>query len=311
MEWSRAKNILILTFLALNIFLGYSLWEEFYVYFPSRVVSQREIEQARDSLDSINLDLKASLPRQTFSMSFLTVSSRGQDQEALMAGLLDPELPVHLETEEENGVMVYQQSSKTLSFWDNGRITFIQNFPRDTEEPEPSGEREDSEETMLDEGSAVSLVEEVLEDVRLLPPDARLEEVYPLEEDKYLVTYHQVYKNHSLYGGSLNAWVNPRGIQQLEIYWLAPEGFSGLEITTISAAAALTRLADTLSPLSERQAVESVNLGYYSQVFDAQRWDMVPVWRIRLSNSMVYYINAYTGEQEGMEDFVTNVTFES
>ncbi len=302
MEWSRAKNILILTFLALNLFLGYSIWEEFYMHFPSRVVSQREVEQARDNLDSVNLELKASFSRQTFSMSFLTVSNRIQDQETLTAGLLDPELSIQLETEEEGRVSVYQQSSKKLSLWENGRISFLQEFPQEPQEPEAPGEIENFEESQLDESAAVSLAEEALRDVQLFPPDARLEEVYCLEEDRYLATYHQVYKNHSLYGGYLNVWITPRGIQQLEMYWLDPQGFSGQEISTISAAAALSRLADTLSPSSERQAVESVNLGYYSQAFDAQKWDMVPVWRIRLSNGRVYYINAYTGEQEGMED---------
>lgn len=292
MEWSKAKNILILTFLALNLFLGYSLWEEFYMHFPSRVVSQREIEEARDRLDSVNLELKASFSRQTFSMSFLTVSSRIQEAEILKGGLFDPDLPFAVEQGEEGNALVFSQSAKRLSLWENGKISFTQDFPDESEEPEEP----------LEEGTAVSLAEETLRSAQLFPPDARLEDAYSLEDGRYLVTYHQVYINHSLYGGYLMVWVSPSGMEQLEIYWLDPQGFSGQEINTISAAAALARLADSLSPSPERESVDSVNIGYYSEAIDAQKWDIVPVWRIRLSNKRVYYINAYTGEQEGMED---------
>lgn len=292
MEWSKAKNILIFTFLALNLFLGYSLWEEFYMHSPSRVVSQREIEEARDSLDSVNLELKASFSRQTFSMSFLTVTNWEQQGEILAAGLFEPDLSFTVKQGEEGAPTVYRQQTKQLSLWENGKVFFIQELPEELEEPE---------EDALEEGTAVSLAEETLRNAQIFPPDARLEEAYSLEDGGYLVTYHQVYKNHSLYGGYLMVWVTPRGVEKLEIYWLDPQGFSGQEINTISPAVALTRLADSLSPSPAREAVESVNLGYYSEAFDAQKWDMVPVWRIRLSTGRVYYINAYTGEQEGME----------
>lgn len=290
MEWSKAKNILILTFLALNLFLGYSLWEEFYMNFPSRVVSQREIEEARDRLDSVNLELKASFSRQTFSMSFLTVSNRIQEAGVLKAGLFDPDLPIAVEQGEEDNPLVFSQSAKRLSLWENGKISVTHEFPDEWEAPEEP----------MEEGTAVSLAEETLRAAQLFPPDARLEDAYSLEDGRYLVTYHQVYKNHSLYGGYLMIWIAPRGMEQLEIYWLEPQGFSGQEINTISAAAALARLADSLSPSPKRESVDSVSIGYYSEAIDAQKWDVVPVWRIRLSNGRAYYINAYTGEQEGL-----------
>ncbi len=296
MEWSKAKNILIMIFLALNLFLGYSLWEDIYMNLPSRVVSQREIEEATTSLESVNLELEASLSRQISSMSFLTVSSLKQQGENLAAVLFDPDQPYIFEQGEEGALQVYRQEKNQIYLWENGKIIFTRGDPMEG--------IDEAQEEVLEEGAAVSLAEEYLKNVQLLPVDARLEEVYSLEDSSYLIRYNQVYKNHSLYGGYLVVRITPRGVEQIELYWLDPQGFSGQEINNISAAAALARLADSLEPFPERTAVEAVNIGYYSEAFDAQKWDMVPVWRIRLSNGSTYYINAYNGELEGVEEIL-------
>ncbi|MDO9574680.1 MAG: two-component system regulatory protein YycI [Candidatus Contubernalis sp.] len=293
MEWSKAKSILIMIFLALNLFLGYSLWEDFYMNFPSRVVSQREIEEARAQLEFVNLELQASISRQIFSMSFLTVSNLEQQGETLVASLFDSDQPFILEQGGEGTLQVYRQDKKQIYLWENGKVIFTQ---------EPTGDGEEPMDEVLEESAAVSMAEEFLRNAHLFPVDARLEEVHPLGDRGYLIRYNQVYINHSLYGGYLLVQVTPQGVEQFELYWLEPQGFSGQEISNISAAKALARLADNLEPFSKRAIVEAVNIGYYSEAFDAQKWDMVPVWRIRLSNGRTYYINAYTGELEGMEE---------
>ncbi|PKM84022.1 MAG: hypothetical protein CVU88_00240, partial [Firmicutes bacterium HGW-Firmicutes-13] len=83
MDWSKAKSILIITFLALNIFLGYRIWRETYLLFPSRVVTHQEIVEVRGKLDLINLELEEPVPRQVYSMSFLTVSNWPQRGEVV------------------------------------------------------------------------------------------------------------------------------------------------------------------------------------------------------------------------------------
>ncbi|UNC93702.1 two-component system regulatory protein YycI [Candidatus Contubernalis alkaliaceticus] len=293
MEWSKAKNILIMIFLALNLFLGYSLWEDIYLNYPSRIISQKEIEEAEARLEAVNLELKINISPQIFTMSFLTVSNQEQQGEILAEKLLDPEQPFSFNKGTEGTPQVYRQDKNQIYIWENGRVIFTR---------EPMVDLEQSQDEVLEEGAAISLAEEYLENAQLLPVDARLEEVHSIGDNRYQIRYNQVYKNQTLYGGYLLVQITPRGLEQFELYWLDPQGFSGQEMNNISAAAALGRLADSLEPFSERTAVESMNIGYYSEVFDAQKWDMVPVWRIRLSNRRTYYINAYTGELEGIEE---------
>ena len=291
MDWSKAKNILILAFLALNIFLGYSLWKEAYLLFPSRVVTYQEIEKAEQKLDSINLELKASIPRQIYFMSFLTVSNKTYEGEDLAGILFSEEYSIDRSNEEE-GFVVFQEGKNELAIWDKGKVVF-------TREPFSSIEDETQE---MEEEEAASVAEEFLQEFGLFPFEARLEEVVAFEDGRYFLLYNQVYKNQALFGSYLKVWVHPNGVEGFELYWLKPEGFSGEDISTVSAASALLNLSEVISESEEKKVVESISIGYYSEAFDAQKWDTVPVWRIKITGRGIYFINAYTGELEGKDE---------
>ncbi len=156
----------------------------------------------------------------------------------------------------------------------------------------------------LGEGEANLLAEDFLQKHGLFPSDARLEDIYKMEGSRYFLRYNQVYKNQVLYGGYLYVWVNPLGVERFELYWLQPRGFTGQAINIITSTDALMRLSEIISSPKERKTVEEISVGYYSEAFDAQKWDLVPVWRIKISDLGLYFINAYTGELEGKEEII-------
>lgn len=294
MNWSRAKNILILTFLALNIFLGYRLWMETYILFPSRVVTHQEIEEARKQLNVVNLDLEGTVPRQFFSMSFLTVTNRLWSGEVLASSLFPEQPPCRLENIDE-GSEKYIHEKGELTVSHTGIIKFTQKLAPAEEAAQKLGETE-----------AISLAEDFLQEHGLFPSDARLEDIYELHNNGYFIRYNQVYKNQLLFGGYLYVWVSPQGVKRFELYWLQPQGFNGRDIIIITAPDALLRLTEVISPPGERKTVKEINVGYFSESFDAQKWDMVPVWRIKISDFGIFFINAYTGELEGKEEIISN-----
>src|SRR5690625_1708511 len=73
MEWGRAKTILILTFLLLNVLLGYQLWKNKInlagEYFHSRELTQ----QTEQLLKSKGISLAQEIPKQTPLLSEITV----------------------------------------------------------------------------------------------------------------------------------------------------------------------------------------------------------------------------------------------
>lgn len=44
--------------------------------------------------------------------------------------------------------------------------------------------------------------------------------------------------------------------------------------------------------------ITRIQQGYNSKLYDADKWQAAPVWRIELGDIDTYYINAYTGEME-------------
>ena len=61
---------------------------------------------------------------------------------------------------------------------------------------------------------------------------------------------------------------------------------------------ALLRFLERYEGSETGESIVDFSLGYYTREYDAQRWEIPPVWRIRLNNGEIYYINAFTGNPE-------------
>jgi len=70
------------------------------------------------------------------------------------------------------------------------------------------------------------------------------------------------------------------------------------ETEVISPTEALTNLVKELGPSDEPRQIIQVNLGYFSGEYDAEKWEMPPVWRVVLDDEQYYYVNAFTGNLE-------------
>ncbi|GFR38213.1 hypothetical protein PRECH8_15090 [Insulibacter thermoxylanivorax] len=94
MEWGRAKSILILAFLMLNLVLGYQLWDSKLKFSNER----NEIELIADEVLSIaagkNITVDARVPRETPRMNEITVTF-GEEGIIGRQGLFDPPVPYH------------------------------------------------------------------------------------------------------------------------------------------------------------------------------------------------------------------------
>lgn len=73
MDWSRAKSILILSFLALNVLLGYELWFGKWSVGESKQVSADNAEELNRLMVSRSIRLTAELPKETPKMREIVV----------------------------------------------------------------------------------------------------------------------------------------------------------------------------------------------------------------------------------------------
>ncbi|MGB4287210.1 MAG: two-component system regulatory protein YycI, partial [Tepidanaerobacteraceae bacterium] len=91
--------------------------------------------------------------------------------------------------------------------------------------------------------------------------------------------------------------VTPSGIKSYYQCWLEPLGYVGKKRSVLSPLTAILRVINERST-AEPIIITGIQQGYYSKLYDADRWQVAPVWKIQLGNKETYYVNAYTGELE-------------
>jgi regulatory protein YycI of two-component signal transduction system YycFG len=283
---SQAKSILIIAFLGLNIFLGYHLWLE-----PQTTVvgptQQEELERLEKELAEANVQLKVSLPRQVQRSSFLTV--KPAEFEKIAERILSAEEELSVQREEDRNIYITEKGR--LSVHRSGLITYER----------CSGEILDDGATTMEKDDALELIEGFIERYELNPGSAALDYLLQTPETGlWQARYTQSYQGLPLFTGYLEVVAGREGVREFALYWLEPLEFQeGNEMEVISITVALRRLLEELETYSnEETAVTNISFGFYSKEYDAQKWEMPPVWRFRVNDTQTYYINAFTGNLE-------------
>jgi len=119
----------------------------------------------------------------------------------------------------------------------------------------------------------------------------------PLEKGTEIV-FRQEYENYPLYAGYVHVSVFNKKPEIIQFYRLDVLGFAEQKREVIPSSTALLRFLESYERNRQEKSIVDFSLGYYSHEYDAERWEIPPVWRIRLNNGEIYYINAFTGNPE-------------
>ena len=85
----------------------------------------------------------------------------------------------------------------------------------------------------------------------------------------------------------------------LELSLLEPKKpLQGQGMEVISSARALLRLIEIRGASSPPRQIVKADLGFYSRSYDADEWEMPPVWRFLFDSGESIFINAFTGNLE-------------
>jgi hypothetical protein len=273
MDLSRAKTVLILTFLCLNIVLLYQIWADEAGDSPVLFGGEEKASQLEAALQQANLFLNITLPRGGMRVAHLEVTpwqpdpaevihifwnalAEGEDTAARQQHILPGDGPMIL-SGVFAGLPPGQLRTAAQAFVE--QIPFLNDFVYD----------------------------------------------YIISGDNVTALYYrQEFAGFPLYAGYLQFRHEGAGTKDsrvdVYIYRLSPLGFAEQEREVIPPATALWRFLETYTGENgQAAAIVEFSLGYYSEEYAAQLWEIAPVWRIRLDNGEVYYINAFTGYREG------------
>lgn len=284
MNLGRAKIVLIYAFLSLNLFLGYHLFWPNVGKFMQTAVTAADLQQAQSYLAANNYHLITEVSRSARQSAFLTVTPAQQLLEEVIALYYNEALIL-----KENGMTYYRISGRELTVHPSGLIQL--DFQPGLFTAEQSSALEDRE--------IARLVQQLLRDHFILPEQARFDYIEKDREGRLVVHFYQELSGIPLFAGYLKVFMEWDQIVSVELYWLdlmewPREG----EMEVIPATDALIKLVEELGPSSQPRDIIKAELGYFSREYNAEMWEVPPVWRILMEDGSVYYVNAFTGNLE-------------
>lgn len=289
MNWEQAKNILIVAFLGLNLYLGYLVWEQNLRYpTGAALVTSEEVAAVEQRLEEAEVELRVPIPREAPPLPLLRVEMSGVRPYDLAREWFGGDLQgVTVErAPPDEGSLLFIHQEQELEVRPDLAVSFRD--PR----PGRSG---------LDADQAKEWGVAYQERMAALGQELRLEEVRPAGDQAFQLEFRHYYQSHPLVGRTgARARLHRDGPLVVWHRWVSPRGASGEERPVLPATEALLRLLarwenDRAGP---PEAIDEIVLGFYNNVYDAREWEAVPVWAVRVPGGEWYYVNAYTGVLE-------------
>lgn len=292
MNISKAKTVLIAVFLGLNIFLIYHL------FLPEwggarDAFTRDEFRRMENKLTENNYEVCISIPEEMMSSSFLTVRPLKADAEKIRKQFFKAERVNRIISDDK---ITFEGDGETLEISNNGFYRYLltkDNTMKDnlTEEITPA--------------EAVEIVEDFLIrrgiDFKNLKPDIMHGD--PAQSCK--MSYYQLFSWIPLFSGHLTVTVEKGKVREVESCLLEIVGQEKRrEMEVLPVTMAIMRLIEEIGPAYRKRTITDIDLGFYSQEYNAEQWEVPPVWRIIIDGTDIYYVNAFTGyiEPDGSAD---------
>lgn len=286
MNLGRAKTALIFAFLGLNLFLAYCLFWPDLSRFSTALVSREELRQVEAELARNNFILEASLARPVQKSAFITVAPSAKELNRLRLLFSGDAFSI---TVDEAGVQVCRSLGKTARIHPGGlvQVAYTAAFPF----PGIAAGLSDS--------GIIAAVEQFLKKEDLLPDQGEFDCLERHGGGDLTVRFYRNDNGQLLFSSYCSATIREGRIQAVDIFWLdLVEWSQERSVEVVSAAEAVCSVAREIGPGLQPRRIIEADLGFYSQEYNAERWEVPPVWRIRLDGGETYYINAFTGNQE-------------
>lgn len=288
MDWSKAKNILIIAFIITNLFLLFNIEMNILRQENFLTVSNKYVEEVKEHLENSGVKVDTEIPRETLSMPVLFVKYNIFDIEEIGGKLLGQNYTTEENTYKSNTAIVNIDGGKKLTY-----KRLVRNRP----------------DHAMDENKAIKISDDFLSKNDLNYNEIQLRQIYygKLTEfdtnPVYMLVYEQVYKDYFLGGSYVHVYVNKYGIVGMEAMLFEYDKTYPQKRRVIPATEALLRKINTMindNP-NDEVVVSSIELGYNFDPgsVNATTWQDVesgtafPTWRITLNNGKTYHVEGF------------------
>ncbi|HED23907.1 MAG TPA: hypothetical protein ENN91_02165, partial [Firmicutes bacterium] len=284
-----AKSILIIAFAGLNIFLAYYLFWPDFGRLTRVAITVDDLKMTQAVLNENNYFLETSFDRAVQTSDFLTVSPSSKLQQHILMNFLAGGAQINY----DDNTIYFKGEEERAVVYSNGLIQIFYE----------SGLAMNANSSLINEQELRSSIENILKEKAVMPEGFFFDYIEEDESGRLNLFYYQILNDMPVFAGQMKVVLQEHKIISVDIYWLdIVERIPSREMEVISVTEALNNLVAELGSSSEPRYIKEVTLGYYSGEFEAEKWEIPPVWRIVLDDHTHYFVNAFTGnlEQEGI-----------
>ena len=282
MDWIKAKKIIVLMLIILNLFLlGLNVQNR-----KSYSLSPSQEKAIFDVLNKNNIGIYTDLVEKYPPMRQITVRSSSLNSNDLTSAFFSDSEKVSMTTEFSK--TIYRSQSKTLTL-ENNMILF---------------ENQNGEGAIpnLTRDAALEKADSFLSGLTILPKSFLLESVTPIAGG-YEFYYNEIFHDYKIFSNYCKITVTEKGVVSAEINRYEAEGFTGDKRELAAPDEILLTFLYELKKQEQYSGViiNSFELGYDFQekadIAEGSRPRLVPCYRIFIDGSDTpYIINAYTNE---------------
>ena len=275
MDWAQARNFLILVFLAVDLFLGYEVWQT-----GSMAASGQPPTAAgevRAELAELGIEVRSALPAAPALPDLRLGPSAGARTVRLLLGRSG------VQRKSQGATTHFSRGTREVSLGPGGILRY------EDRAVDTGGRR-------LSTAAAWREAEAFLRQRGLFPAGARRQRLLSLAGTAgYEVVFGTDYRGYPIYGAQVTAEVFPAGVRTLRIWWPRVDGAAASR-PVLPAARALLDLAAVLPGQQAPTVITQVRLGFYAGMDGGSTAQ--PSWRVRTADGSVYYLDARTGRLE-------------
>lgn len=296
MDWPRAKNMLVVCFLVINLLLATRLYIIPQLDSSMRPMSREAIVRV---LEKNNVHLASTLPRRASTASFARVSIssyNAKDIAELALTILGPNgvrVSKNEQPSDDEPVTYMLRNDEVVVVTRRGYVSYQNRAVEPSLAP-------------LTELEARRMAEEFFHERLGGPRDFAYDSLIVMEGDSanrsYRIDYVQKHRDSYVFPGYIMIVVKPGGVAAMWMCRLNVSLEAGTAKTSLSATEAVLSLLNYRHNAGDHSemTVHGADFGYHSPIYDSvdPSWRAVPVWRIATSLGD-FYINAHSGVPEG------------
>lgn len=281
MDWSKAKTILIVSFIVVNILLLFALYNANESI--DTLVSEEFVEDSLRLLSNKDISVATELPREIPSLEILTVEYETFNTQVINERFFDGNGIISVKG--DGFVEIYNEEEK-LTLLNNKLLIYEASKGKN---PKALYNNDDAREVAIDYLSNLNFE---LSDMKL----SHIKE----SEGRYYLEFSKIYNERYLESSFTNIQVDDTGVRKLERQWLNVIDVGSTPIFISSAPKSILGLLSMNEVYGK--SVKDISLSYYFEPekhdyiqnpLEAKQGKTIPAWRIQFEDGYKVFIDNY------------------